>query len=430
MVQLQILCRTLSDGDMSFVIRNGFTKDYFFEFPDEFAFIEDHAKKYGNAPDLPTFLAKFPDFEYVDVRESDSYLSEKMREEMAFHRAVPLIEKAYSMLEGNAFDAVNFLQSRLPELLKDTSSGAIDLVADSAVRENSLDVRMKSEDKGSVTTGFKELDSYLKGGWRLNGDLVAVIARPGVGKTWMLLAFLTAAWREGYTVGMYSGEMPAEEIGYRYDSLLTHVSNSDLEGATMLKGVDEYKGHLKRLREGDYAPFYVITQDELGGRPTVSQLENFCKAHSIDVLGVDQYTLMRDERSTKTSETKDQLEHISSDLRTMALRNRMLIIAANQSNRNGAKPTKDKPCPTLEDIYGSDSIGQNSSRVVSLGQMSSNSIAMQVIKNRHGNEGKTFVYLWDVDHGTFTYQPDVGNPDDREAVEAQRREYQGEGDVF
>lgn len=430
MVQLQILCRTIADGDMSFIVRHGLTKEHFFEFPDEYDFIEGHAKKYGKAPDLATFLAEFPDFEYVDVKESDSYLSDKVREEAAFHRSVPIIEKAYSMLEGNAFDAINYLQSKIPELLKDSSSGAIDLVADSSVREDSLELRMKSDDKGIVPTGFAELDRYLKGGWRLNGDLIAVIARPGVGKTWTLLSFLTAAWREGYTVGMYSGEMPAEEIGHRFDTLLTHVSNSDLDGATLIKGIPEYKAHLKKLREGDFAPFYVITQEELGGRPTVTQLENFCKAHSIDVLGVDQYTLMRDERSTKASETKDHLEHISSDFRTMALRNRMLIIAANQSNRNGARPTKEKPCPGLEDIYGSDAIGQNSSKVISLGQLSKNSITLQVAKNRSGSEGSTFTYLWDVDHGTYTYQPDAENPDDQEAIEAQRRSYKGDGDVF
>lgn len=430
MVQLQIISRILSDGDMSFVLRHGLTSEYFFEFPDEYAFIEEHAKKYGKAPDLATFLERFPDFERVDVRESDSYLSDKVREEMAFHRSVPIIEKAYKMLEGNAFDAINYLQSKIPELLRDSAGGGVDLVSESAARGDSLKLRMSTEDRGTVPTGFAELDSYLKGGWRLNGDLVAVIARPGVGKTWTMLSFLTAAWREGYSVGMYSGEMPAEDIGYRFDTLLTHISDSDLEGATLIKGLDSYEAHLSKLRDGDYAPFYVITPEDLGGRPTVTQLENFCKAHSIDVLGVDQYTLMRDERSTKSSETKDHLEHISSDFRTMALRNRMLIIAADQANRNGAKPTKDKPCPGLEDIYGADAIGQNSSKVISLGQLSQNSIVMQVVKNRSGNEGRAFTYLWDVDHGTYTYQPDVGNPEDADAIEAKRREYRGEGDVF
>lgn len=429
MVQLQVISKAINEGSLDFIVKNGFTKEYFFEFPDEFDFIVSHARQYGNVPDVATFLAKFPEFEVVEVRESDSYLSDKLREEMAFHRSVPIIEKAYKMLEGNAFDAIKYLQTQIPNLLRDTEKGAVDLVKESYIREQSLELRMNTEDNGYVGTGFKELDEAING-WKLNGDLAAIIARPGVGKTWVLLSFLTAAWREGYTVGLYSGEMPAEEIGNRFDTLVTHVSNSQLEKATIIKGLGEYKAHLAKLRDGDYAPFYVVTQEAFGRRPTVSDLENFAKAHNLDILGIDQYTLMGDERATRDSDTKDKLEHISSDLRLMALRNHIAILAVNQSNRNGARPTKDKPCPGLEDIYGSDAIGQNSTKVISIGQLSKNSIALQVAKNRGGPEGDVLTYLWDIDHGTFTYQPDAMNPRDAQAVEEQRAMFEGGKNVF
>ena len=42
---------------------------------------------YGNVPDKATFLAKFNEFELVDVEESDKYLIDKIREEYNYYKA-------------------------------------------------------------------------------------------------------------------------------------------------------------------------------------------------------------------------------------------------------------------------------------------------------------------------------------------------------
>lgn len=428
MVQLQIINKILSEQSLGIMTRNNLNADHVFEYAEEYRFILDHNAKYGNVPDLATFLERFPDFEVIAVSEGEQYLADKAREERAFHQAVPLVKKAYEMLEVNAFDAINYLNARLGPLLAQGQGGAIDLVADSAIREEAFDIRSKEDGHGLITTGFAELDAIV-GGWDAMGELLTLFARPGVGKTWVLLKFLVSAWREGYRVGLYSGEMPANEIGYRVDSLLTHVSNTDLYRGTLLRDVDKYKEYLKKLREGGYSPFYVITPQELGGQPSVTDLENFAKAHNLEVLGIDQYSKMRDERSTKATDGRERLEHISADLRTMSIRNHLVVLGVSQGNRNATKGVgRDGQMPDLNDIYGSDAIGQDATKVISLAQVNDNAIVLRVRKNRAGGgENVSLTYLWDKDHGTFTYQPDANNPSDSQGVSAMCEEYGDDG---
>jgi len=427
-VQLQIINKVLAEQSLSFMVRNNLSAEHLFEYASEYAFIREHQAKYGNVPDLATFVAQFPEFEVVEVTESEEYLADKAREEYAFHQAVPLVKKAYEMLEGNAFEAINYLNANLGSLLAQGQRGAIDLVAQSAIREQAYDERKALEGHGFITTGLKELDDLVNG-WDTFGESVTIFARPGVGKTWVLLKFLAEAWREGYRVGMYSGEMPANEIGSRFDTLVAHFSNSQIYRGALIREEAEYKAHLKKLREGGYAPFYVITPEDLGRQPSVSDLEAFAKTHGIEVLGIDQYSKMGDERALRGSDGRERLEHISADLRAMALRNHLVVLGVSQSNRSGVKMVGKKgEMPELENIYGADAIGQDSTKVISLAQVGDMAITMQVIKNRGGGgEGVSLTYLWDKDHGTFTYQPSADNPMDVGQVERQSAEYGDQG---
>ena len=81
MIELQVLSRVLKERNASLLTLNGITEEYFITYPDEYTFIMNHLKEYGNVPDKETFLAKFSNFTIVDVTESDKYLIETFNEE-------------------------------------------------------------------------------------------------------------------------------------------------------------------------------------------------------------------------------------------------------------------------------------------------------------------------------------------------------------
>ena len=74
MIQLQVLNKILSTKDKTLITLNNLTDEFFEDYKNEFDYITNHIKKYGNVPDVETFLTVFPDFDVVNVSESDSYL--------------------------------------------------------------------------------------------------------------------------------------------------------------------------------------------------------------------------------------------------------------------------------------------------------------------------------------------------------------------
>ena len=88
MVQLQALNDMLNNNNIDQYIAQGITKKYFSEYYDEFNFIVNHYNTYNKVPDWETFLAKFNDFEVVEVLEPVKYIIYNLKEEYLFDQGV------------------------------------------------------------------------------------------------------------------------------------------------------------------------------------------------------------------------------------------------------------------------------------------------------------------------------------------------------
>ncbi len=423
MIELQVINKILLDGDLNFIRKNNITNDYFINFKTEFNFILNYYKKYGTVPTKETFIDNFPEFEFSSVRENEDYLRDKFKEEYLYNKSLPVLQKVSDLLKENSFEAFNYLKGKLPELMLGLDTEAVDLIKQADLRKDSLNNRAVLEDKNSIKTGLKELDDTLFG-WMHGEELVTVFARTGEGKTWLLVWFLVNAWKQGYRVGMYSGEMSSERIGYRFDTILKHFSNNDLIKGTIIN-LNEYNNYINDLKNSDEKPFYIITPYDLGGRATVSQLESFIDTYHLDILGIDQYSLMKDERASRRNDTREELEHISSDLFELSIRKKIPIIALSQANRTGVRSEKDKGTPEIESIYGSDAIAQNSTKIISFRQKGTG-IELSIKKNRDGRVGDTFTYSWDLDKGYIIFI-DENNEQAKEDIINQ---YEDVEDVF
>lgn len=421
MIELQVLNKLIQDGDLSFLIQNGIDKTFFSDFTNEYAFIIDHFDKFSKTPDAQTMVATFSDFEVFSVNESDSYLVEKLSEQKLYKSIVGKLHTFAEKLELDSFDAVDYLSKVLQEVTQQSSTSGIDITKNTSRLEA---VKDKLEGRSNIIkTGLKELDDAVYG-WLPGEELVAIVARTGNGKTWFLLWLLVAAWKQGKRVGIYSGEMSADRIGYRVDTLMEHFSNRDLVRGT-ISDIGAYAEYLDTLKTKD-VPFYVITRKDLGGRATVSNLVRFAKVNKLDILGVDQYTLMDDERAGRASSTREQLEHISSDLFNASCELQIPIIALTQSNRAGAKSEDKSGTPDVENIYGADAIGQNSTKVITIRQTGAG-MELSIKKNRDDEVGKTLMFYWDIDNGIMKYIP--GSSDDIKTEEVKNK-FNDSRDVF
>ena len=77
-IQLQVLNKILHTKDKSIISLNHLSDDYLSDYKDEFKYFMLHLDKYGNVPDIETFVSVFKDFEVFDVNESTQYLVEEL----------------------------------------------------------------------------------------------------------------------------------------------------------------------------------------------------------------------------------------------------------------------------------------------------------------------------------------------------------------
>lgn len=417
MVQLQILNKILQEKNFSIVTQNNLDRRHFRSYSEEFEFIKRHYEKYKTIPDKETMLSKFPDFEIFPVEESDRYLVETILEERLYDDMVPVVNRIAEYMKDDANAAVDYLRAEIPKLTTRRTIFGENLIISSEQRLEDIKNKKQRKTRGIISTGMAELDQVLDG-WMPGEELVTLVGRTNQGKTWLGLKWAKEAYSQGKRVGMYSGEMSAKKIGYRFDTFMSGISNRDLNRGT-LEDIREYEDYVTELQRREN-PFVVLTPKDLGGRATVGNLKSFIEEYHLDLLVIDGYLLMRDERGGQDRTTR--LEHILQDLWDLTVDSGVPIIGLAQANRSGAKKGEDGGTPELEDIYGADAIGQYSSRVIAMRQTGAG-LELGIKKNREGRVGDKLVYFWDIDKGDFKYIPTEDDAVGGKKVEEVKEEF-------
>ena len=402
MIQLQVLNKILRDKDASIITLNNLTSDYFSEYPEEFWFIKEHLDEYGCLPDMETFVSKFEDFEIIEVNEPTSYLLEELnndrvRRELTenYNRLRPLLmsgekedtEKALMILKEAAEKSASLVSLNCVNILEDTS------------RYDSYLDRLENYDKYFIKTGLDELDALI-GGWDVKEELATIVARTGMGKSWLLLKCASAAAKQGKIVGIYSGEMSENKVGYRLDTLMGNFSNGALiYGGASVK--NEYRKYLDNLQENVPGKIFVLTPQMINGPAGVSALRAFVEKYNIDILFVDQHSLLEDDRKGKSPVEK--ASNISKDLKLLQVIKQIPIISVSQQNRS---TVEGKAFDTTQ-VAQSDRIVQDSTIVIFI-ERKNDLFKLHLVKSRDTENGKVLSYKVDLNVGSFIFIPEEG----------------------
>lgn len=407
MVQLQTLNYVLAKKDISILIDNNIDGDYFPEYINEYNFIKNHYDEYKSVPDIETFLSNFGDFELLEVSESPRYLINTIREENLFAKSVPVIKKAAELLKTDSNAASQYLQSELVNLTPNYSTPSVDIIHDNN-RLKLFEDKSLHKDRWFIPTGFKELDDVLNG-WQMGEEFVVIYARTGQGKSWVLVKSMQHAWLMGKNVGYVSPEMSADKIGYRFDTLNHHFSNTALiRGNKDEISLDDYQNYFNEL-SNKTNKFLVATPLDFNKKVTVSKLRVWATQNNLDVLAIDGITYLSDERYKRGDNKTITLTNISEDLMQLSTELRIPVLVVVQSNRGGIKEDPNAT-PDLEDIRDSDGISHNATKVISLRQKDE-ALLMEIKKHRDGIFGEKLCYQWDADVGDFTNIP-INKQDD------------------
>lgn len=414
MVELQIINKILKDKDVSILQLNNITREYFNQYQEEYDYIMEHKQEYGNVPDLETFMAKFQDFDVVNVSESTEYLVNTFREEYLYSQSVPVLTKMAELLQTDSYSAVDFLKSKLPELKVDGLVKGVDIISQANQRLEEWQQTKENPDSQFIGSGFEEIDDDI-GGWHKGEELVVLFARTGQGKSWVSVKMLEHAWKVHHArIGLLEPEMSATKVGFRFDTIHQHISSQALYRGEDIRG---YAKYIDSLSNED-VPFYVTHPRDFQKNVTVSKLKSWCETNKIDMLAIDGISYLKDERMRRGDNKTTQLTNISEDLMQLSIDLKIPVLVIVQSNRAGV----DNEDLQLENIRDSDGIAYNASIVFSL-QQKETGLQLQNVKCRNAKAGIKWVYSWDTDKGIFEYipQPEKGSVDEEKSEELRRR---------
>lgn len=412
MIQLQIISKILNTKDSSIITDNMLTEDFFIGYTDEYRFIIQHEKDYGDVPDKATFLSKFPDVELVEVTESDKYLVDTIREEYLYYKSVPVVQKIAELLKTDSNAAAEYMIQAVKELQPKYRLGGTDIISQADERYKQFIDRKENQDEWFFTTGFEELDDLIHGIQR-EEELFVIFARTNQGKSWVLEKICTHIWEIGFNVGYISPEMGANSVGYRFDTLHQNFSNRGLMWGKDDIDEEEYLKYINTLKTTKNQ-FVVATPVDFDRKITITKLRNWVKENKLDILAIDGIKYLSDERYKRGDNLTTSLTNISEDLMALSIELHVPVLVVVQSNRSGVVAEDEDETPDLESIRDSDGISHNASKVLSLRQTKDGVLKMGIKKSRFGSVGGKLNYQWDIDTGEFVHIP---AEDDAEPVE-------------
>ncbi|NRD48645.1 replicative DNA helicase, partial [Corallococcus exiguus] len=237
-----------------------------------------------------------------------------------------------------------------------------DLRPVSELMEQTLDLldKMKTANTGvtGLSTGYIDLDNQLTG--LHAGELIILAARPGVGKTSFAMNIAVhAALKENKAVGIFSLEMPADQLLMRLLASTARVDMKKLRGGR-LSPHDEEK--FQEMAGALYnAPIYI---DDSGG---LSPFDLRAKARRVkqkdprlSLLVIDYLQLMH--QKGKVESRQLEVAEISRALKQLAKELEVPIIALSQLSRKVEERKGGKPM--LSDLRESGSIEQDADVVM------------------------------------------------------------------
>lgn len=179
-VELQIISKLLVCEDKDEINRLcQFDDSYYAIFRNEINFVLNHIKKYGDTPDVFTFLAEFPNFQRVDVKESADYLCDAIKKNKAQIVLVEMLNKLKDLGSDDIVEAWEYIRSQCDYVDSLYDNTPMDIIHDVEERAEQVQEYAKQE---RIPTGFKEMDNLIYGGFSTVEELCILVARTNTGK--------------------------------------------------------------------------------------------------------------------------------------------------------------------------------------------------------------------------------------------------------
>ena len=288
-----------------------------------------------------------------------SLVEEEIKRKLIYYGA-ELVKNSYEV-SSNSKDLLEQAEKGLTDASKKTFSLRTKTMAELTAKNRERNKLMQQMGGVSgVHSGFLELDKKT-GGWQ-RGDLIVLAARPGMGKTSFALQIARNAARGKKAIGVFSLEMPAEQLIYRLQSQEAEVPLQKLR----ITGLSDLEQETLEQECRDLTESNILIDD----RSSLSVFDlkatgrRWFREHKIELIVIDYLQLIEaglDNTNNRTSE----IDYVSRNLKNLAKELDIPIIALSQLSRAVETRGGDKR-PQLSDLRESGAIEQDADLVIFL----------------------------------------------------------------
>lgn len=358
--------------------------------PEVFSFVKSFYDRTAQVPEVNVLRERFPSLP-IPSNTPFQFYKEEREKELFVERATPAVERFNRESMEDYSSALLHLRTALQDIerpkdlqghsLKATVQDRIEFFAQSAPQR--------------LRTGIDPLDAATGGLER--DELMVISARMGQGKSYLAQFIAANVAAQGKKVLYYSGEMTAEQVGSRIDTIWAEGSISQyLYSRNRL--TEEERVSLKEKVSQVQGDVIVFTPEDLPSsacRP--SDVAKMIHIYNPDLVILDQLSLMEPDGGKRLTSDHERKAELSYQLRTMQSKNPRPYILISQLNR-GAQNEE----ATTANLAGSDRIGQDASLVLAI-KRKEDRLKLNILKARSFNpqEGGLEM-IWDLDKGKLT----------------------------
>ena len=202
-----------------------------------------------------------------------------------------------------------------------------------------------------ISTGFLDFDKKTSG--LQKSDLIIIAGRPSMGKTSLAMNMAETAVLNGGSVGVFSMEMPGEQLALRTMSSLGRINFHNLRTGQLSD--DDWPRLIGAVNQLTNEKLFIDDTPALTPTELRARARRLKREHGLDLMFVDYLQLMQVAGTTENRAT--EISEISRSLKALAKELNIPVVALSQLNRS-VEQRPDKR-PVMSDLRESGSIEQD-----------------------------------------------------------------------
>ena len=245
-------------------------------------------------------------------------------------------------------------------------------------------VRIRNEGGKLMTTPWPSLNKLVK--YFLPGEVVDIVARTSMGKTWVALNLAAHVASEGWKVLVITKEMTTERLTDRLECLKYKLAYDSFREGTLSPAVVS-KWARSRLKE-PLPDNLIISGEETVIGTGLAHVVSKIDQYNPDLVVLDGAYLIVPEGVSPRAQDTEKLKFLSNRLKAITLAKRVVMVPVIQMNRQ-AEGKDGEVKGSLGAIYGSDAWAQDADYLLDLGgKRGSNYRTLSLLKGRESNIGE------------------------------------------